>query len=215
MRSRDWHDISLPISSSSIAWDGLAPSDLKWLARIEDEAAVNVGALDCCLHTGTHADAPLHVRADGLAVDLLDPSIFVGPALVLRTESESSIGLQELRGLGHDVLRGRPESARILIATPCQYDGSHFPEQIPHLEAEAAEYLIWLGAKLVGVNVPSLDPLDSRKMLAHRLVFDAEGGVLENLDLRGVTKGRYELVAVPIKIVGADAAPVRALLRPR
>lgn len=209
-----WLDISLPIAPESVAWEGLARPRLDWLARIEEGSAVNVARLDCCLHTGTHADAPLHVNAEGIAVERMDPSRFVGPARVLRTESPEHIGKHELQALGIESRRGRPEIERILIATPSQYDGLDFPRAIPHLEEEAAEFLLDLGARLIGVNVPSLDPLDSREMKAHRRVFDREGAVLENLDLRGIAAGRYELVAAPLKVAGADAAPVRALLRP-
>ena len=211
----NWIDISLPIEPESTAWSGLPGPSLRPLTRIEDGAAVRVGQLDCCLHTGTHADAPSHVLADGQTVDRLDPAAFLGPALLVRIEGRDRIGLDELRRIGLDGRRGRPETARILVATPEPYDGRHFPKRIPHLEPEAAEFLIWLGARLVGVDQPSIDPLDSKAMPAHKLLFASGACLLENLDLGGLAPGAYELAAAPIRIRGADAAPVRALLRPR
>jgi arylformamidase len=204
-----WRDISLPIGADSSAWAGLAAPRLSWLARIADGAAVNVGQLDCCLHTGTHADAPLHVLGDGAPAERLDVSAFLGAAVVVRTEDPDLIREAELvaAGLG----RRRPE--RVLIATPAQYDGRHFPSRIPHLEPAAAELLVHLGVRLVGVNVPSLDPLDSQTMDAHRILFGGGACVLENLALAAVAAGDYELVAPPLAVVGGDAAPVRALLR--
>ncbi|MCB0215640.1 MAG: cyclase family protein [Caldilineae bacterium] len=210
-----WIDISLPIEPASTAWSGLPGPTLRALSRIEDGAAVQVGQLDCCLHTGTHADAPAHVLANGRTVDRLDPGAFVGPALLLHIEAQDRIGQDELRRLGLDAIRGRPEAARILVATPRPFDGRHFPTRIPHLEPEAAEYLIWLGARLVGVDQPSIDPLDSQSMPAHKLLFGADACLLENLDFGRLRPGAYELAAAPIRIRGADAAPVRALLRPR
>jgi arylformamidase len=213
---RAWIDITLPIAPGSIAWVGLAPPRLSFVAEIAAGAAVNVGQLDCSLHTGTHADAPLHVLAGGASVDRLDPAIYIGPALIVRTEDESAITRDALAaaGLGARRTAGDPPLERLLVATPRPYDGVHFPDRIAHLTPDAATWLAGLGLRLIGVDVPSLDPLDSRTMDAHKIVFGAGMGVLENLDLRGVAPGCYELVAVPIRIAGADAAPVRALIRP-
>ena len=204
-----WLDITLPIAPSSVAWAGLAPPRLAFLARIDAGAAVNVGQLDCCLHSGTHADAPFHVLAAGAAAEQLDVSAYIGPALVVRTEDPAAITVTALRAAG--VERLRPE--RLLVATPRQYDGTTFPERVTHLAPDAAELLVALGVRLVGVNVPSLDPLDSRTMDAHKILFAAGVSVLENLALANTVPGHYELVAPPLAVVGGDAAPVRALIR--
>ena len=204
-----WIDVSLPIAPDACAWAGLAPPRLSLVARIDAGAAVNVGALDCCLHTGTHADAPFHVLAEGAPAERLDVGAYIGPAWVIRTDDSSAITVDELRAAG--VERLRPE--RLLVATPAQYDGVHFPARIPHLAAEAAELLVALGVRLVGVNVPSLDPLDSKTLDAHKILFAGGVAVLENLALSGVEAGAHELVAPPLAVVGGDAAPVRALVR--
>jgi arylformamidase len=204
-----WRDVTLPLGPDSVAWAGLPRPSLRPVARIDDGDAVNVAYLDCCLHSGTHADAPRHVRAGGASAERLDPAAFVGPALVVRTDDPAGITRAALLTTG--VERLRPE--RLLVATPLQYDGRTFPERIPHLAPDAAELLVWLGLRLVGVNVPSLDPLDSTTLDAHRLLFDGGALVLENLALAGIEPGAYELVAPPLAIVGGDAAPVRALLR--
>jgi arylformamidase len=205
-----WRDVTLPIGPDSIAWAGLAAPRLVPLAALAAGDAVNVAALDCCLHTGTHADAPFHVQAGGRTAERLDVSAYVGPALVVRTADPDRIERAELEALGV----GRPGVERLLLATPAQYDGRSFPAAIPCLTPETAEWLVGLGLRLVGVNVPSLDPLDSRAMTVHRILFEAGLGVLENLALDGVAPGTYELVAPPLAVVGGDAAPVRALLRP-
>lgn len=204
-----WRDISLPIGPDSVAWAGLARPRLTWLARIHDGDSVSVGQLDCCLHTGTHADAPVHVLRDGTAAELLDVAAFVGLAVVVRTEDPGAITEAELVAAGLE--HRRPQ--RLLIATPVQYDGRNFPARIPHLEPSAAEFLVHLGVRLVGVNVPSIDPLDSRTMDAHQILFGAGACILENLALTDVEAGDHELVAPPLAVVGGDAAPVRALLR--
>ena len=129
MSATPWLDVSLPISEKSVAWDGLPTRRLEWLASIQENASVNVAALDCCLHTGTHADAPLHVNADGVAVEGLKPEIFVGPAMVVRTVSFESISKAELASLGLEARSVGHAIERVLIATPAQYDGCQTKEK--------------------------------------------------------------------------------------
>lgn len=208
-----WIDISLPIEAQSTAWHGLPGPRLEQLARIEDGAAVTVGQLDCCLHTGTHADAPSHVLAGAPSIEQMALDHFLGPARLIVSEDPERIGLPELAAMKLERRGARPWTERILIATPQQYDGRDFPARIPALDPEAVEYLVWLGTRLVGVNLPSIDPLESKDMLAHKLLFGAGAGLLENLALTALSPSNYELVAAPIAVVGGDAAPVRALLR--
>ncbi len=205
----DWLDWTLPIAPQSVAWSGLPSPRLTFPAHMATGAPVTVGQLDCSLHTGTHADAPFHVLASGASAERLDVSAFIGPALLVRTDDAVAITAKELLALG--IGAARPE--RLLVATPAQYDGIHFPVRVPHLEPEAAELLARLGVRLVGVNVPSLDPLDSKTMDAHKVLFRAGVSVLENLNLVAAPPGHYQLVAPPLAVVGGDAAPVRALAR--
>ncbi len=207
-----WIDISLPIDAGrSIAWSGIGAPELVRLADIAEGDSVTVGQLTICLHTGTHADAPKHVGRDGASIERLDPSRFIGPALIVKTSDRNSIRLEELHALGFAT--SRPE--RLLIATPCQYDGENFPQAVPHLEVESARWLSEIGVRLIGVNVPSVDPLDSRTLEAHHALFDSGVHILENLVLEGLAPGEYDLVALPLPVVGGDASPVRALVRPR
>lgn len=207
-----WIDVSLRIEAGrSIAWSGLEPPALVQLADIARGDTVTVGRLGICLHTGTHADAPSHVRAGAPAIDRVDPGRYIGPALLVRTSDPVAIRRDELRDLG--VGAARPE--RLLVATPRQYDGEHFPESAPYVEVGAARWLAEIGVRLLGVNVPSVDPLDSRALEAHHALLDAGVLILENLALDGVEPGEYDLVAVPLPVVGGDASPVRALIRAR
>lgn len=211
-----WIDISLPIGPEERAWSGIPPSRFSLLADLAAGASVNVGQLDCCTHSGTHADAPWHVDLGGRTIDRVDPGLYVGPASVLRIASTEAIERAELEELLRgEVKQGDPRVERLLIATPQPYDGRHFPERIPALAPEAAAWLVWAGCRLVGVDQPSLDPLTAKDMASHRLLFEAGAGVLENLDLSRVDMGAYDLVAPPLRLLGGDAAPVRALVRRR
>jgi len=211
----DWIDITLPIDADAVAWAGLDRPRLSLLGDMRAGASVNVSQLDCCLHTGTHADAPWHVDLGGATIDRVDPRLYLGPAWVLATADPERISRAELVERLPGARRHEPRLERLLVATPQPYDGRHFPARVPALDPEAAEWLLWLGVRLFGVNVPSVDPLDSKTMVSHRLLFAAGAGLLENLDLSGVVPNRaYWLAAPPLKVVGADAAPVRALVRP-
>ncbi len=175
-------------------------------------AAVNLGRLDCSLHTGTHADAPFHVLDGAATAEALDPALFLGPCLVVRLSGSTTIDRRTLEASGVCATGNLPD--RLLIAAGPGYDGTQFPDQMPAIAPGAAEWLAAEGVRLVGVNQPSIDPPDSTSMDAHRALFAAKAVVLENLDLRQVAGGDYELIAAPLAIHGADAAPVRALLRP-
>ncbi len=214
MTTNAWIDASLTIEPESVAWAGLDRPRLEALTRIEDGDAVTVGRLDCCLHTGTHADAPAHVLAGAPGVDRLPVDAFVGPCHLLRSADREAITKAELQSLGIEALKGRASAARILIATPLQYDGRNFPDRIPVLDPEALELLAWLRPRLLGLNLPSFDALDSREMRNHKRLFGIGAMLLENLWLADLEPGDYQLAAAPIRVRGADAAPVRALLRP-
>lgn len=205
-----WIDVTLPIGRATLAWTGLEPVALTLEARIADGEPVNAGRLACSLHSGTHADAPYHVGDSGARAEALEVGLYVGSCQVIRLAGGQAIDQRALESAG--VEPGAP--ARLLIATGAPYDGVNFPAIIPTLDPGALEWLLGLGVRLVGVDVPSIDPLQSATLEAHHLLFAAGGGVLENLDLHGVLPGLYELCAPPLKIIGGDAAPVRALLRP-
>lgn len=215
MAMSHWIDISLPIGIESCAWAGIDRPRFGLLAGIAEGASVNVGQLDCCTHAGTHADAPWHVDLGGKTIDRMDPGLYVGPATLLRIASTEAIERGELEDLlGSVPKRGDARLERLLIATPQPYDGRRFPERIPALDPETAAWLAWLGTRLVGVDQPSLDPLDAMELRSHRLLFESGAGILENLDLAGLAAGPYHLVAPPLRLLGGDAAPVRALVRP-
>jgi arylformamidase len=212
--TQGWADISLPVAADSVAWSGIPTPRLRFDARIDNGDAVNVGRLDCSLHTGTHADAPFHVTADGVPVQGLDLELYIGPCRVVRLPAagpDDPITTQRLAQAG--VGPGCPQ--RLLIATGSPYDGRDFPEQIPTLDEKALAWILSLGVRLVGVDVPSVDALASKVLPVHNALFRSGAGILENLDLHAVAPGDYELAAAPILIMGADAAPCRALVRRR
>jgi arylformamidase len=202
------YDISVLVRPGTAEWPGDAPFTCGWTSRLADGASVNLSHIAGSPHVGTHADAPLHVRDGAPASDQLPLEPFLGDVLVLDV-SDAPIGPLDLRS-DDPRLSG---CTRLLLRTGRTIADGRFPDDWPALSASTAVAMARAGVRLVGVDAPSVDARESRTLDVHHALFDGGAYVLENLDLRGVRSGRYELVALPQRLAGLDAAPVRALLR--
>lgn len=204
------YDISRPLRPGMAVWPGDQPFEHEWTMRIADGASVNVSALTLSVHTGTHADAPRHVDDAGRTVDELPLDAYLGPATVIERRGVESLAQDDLREL--DLAR----TERLLIKTETSdAEAQTWPERFLTLGPELAELLGERGVRLVGLDTPSVDPQASKTLDAHHIL--ARHGVvhLENLWLRDVPPGDYWLSALPLRLDGLDAAPVRAVLTSR
>ncbi len=198
--------ISQPLREGIPVWPGDTEFafDLTW--KKEQTGSVNVGRIVMSTHTGTHADAPFHFRDDGVRVAALDLEAFLGPARVIEAREES-IGVEELERYGLEGVE------RLLLKTGSWPDREIFPASITHLRPDTAPFLSEKGVRLVGVDVPSVDPLDSKDLPAHEALRAHGIQILEGLVLDRIEPGDYELIALPLALQEADASPVRAVLR--
>ena len=208
-RERRVIDISRALTPAVAVWPGDAPFTHAWTARIDEGSTVNLSAIALSVHTGTHADAPLHYEADGASIDQVPLLHFVGPCLVLEIDAQT---IAPEHVAENDVLR----IPRVLFKTRHSHvaDTVWDPDFAPLLP-ETVEQLATQGVVLIGTDAPSVDPAESKDLAAHHAL--ARHGIvnLENLCLRGVAPGRYTLVALPLKLEGVDGAPVRAVLLTR
>jgi arylformamidase len=202
------HDISVLVRPGTPEWPGDAPFACGWTCRLADGDSVNLSHIAGSPHVGTHADAPLHVRDGAPASEALPLAPFIGEALVLDV---SDAGPGEL-SLAEDDPR-LAGCTRLILRTGRSIADGSFPGAWPALSPATAAALARRGVQLVGVDAPSVDERESKTLDVHHALFDGGAYVLENLDLRGVAAGRYELIALPQRLAGLDAAPVRALLR--
>lgn len=200
------YDITLPVQPSLAAWPGDTPFGYRWNARKEADASVNLGALTMSAHTGTHVDAPFHFDDNGATIDTLDLRAFLGPAIVLHLPGRETIRCE-------DIPADLRQTPRVLFRTDAWPDPAVFPEKVPVLAPDVPAYLRARGVVLAGFDVPSVDRIDSKDLPIHHALAACGITILESLCLRDVPPGLYELLAAPLKLVGADAAPVRALLR--
>lgn len=201
------HDVSVVTRVGTPEWPGDTPFSCGWSARIADGSSVNLTSITSSPHVGTHADAPLHVRDGAPAAEALPIDAFIGTALVLDASGAP-------RDIGPELAERIPVgTTRLLLRTGMTIASGRFPDDWPALTAEAAALLVQRGLRLLGVDAPSVDRRASVRLEVHHALFAGGSCVLENLDLREVSEGRYELLAPPLRWAGVDAAPVRAVLR--
>jgi arylformamidase len=200
-------DISIVVRPGTPEWPGDTPFSCRWTWQMSADASVNVSALEMSPHVGTHADAPLHVRDGWAASDALALETFVGPAIVIGLEA--SDGPVEAAALSTRLPR---RFERLLLRTGRTIAAGSFPSTWPALTPACVKWLVSRGLRLIGVDAPSVDDRESKTLETHRALFEAGASVIENLDLRGVADGQYELIALPLRVAGLDAAPLRAVL---
>jgi len=201
------YDISLPLVAGLAEWPGDAPYRLERTARLDAGDTVNLGRVEMSVHFGTHIDAPYHFLSHGATVEQLDMNSYIGPALVVDVRGKSLIRREDL---AHIALKDTP---RLLLKTAAWTDHTRFPETVPVLDTDVPAWLKAQGVILIGLDVPSVDAIDSKDLPTHHALAECGIAILEGLDLAEVPEGCYELIALPLKLVGADGAPVRAILR--
>ena len=160
-------------------------------------------------HVGTHADAPVHVRDGWSGSHELPLEAFFGRALVIDvSNAREEIGFDAI-----DTVIGDRPVERLLLKTGSTIATGAFPESWPWLSESCARALLGRGLRLIGVDAPSVDERHSKSLPVHKMIFSGNACILENLDLRRIPVGVYELIAFPVKMMSLDAAPVRAILR--
>ncbi|MCA1064197.1 arylformamidase [Rossellomorea aquimaris] len=199
-------DISRPLHNNTPVWPGDTPFgySLKWTKA--DTGSVNVGQLTMSSHTGTHVDAPFHFDSAGQRIIDLSLEKFMGPALVVSMEGAAEISPEQLEEVDFTGIQ------KILFKTNAWKNPDRFPDSIPPITKDLSPYLKEKGIDLIGVDLPSVDPLDSKELASHHSLQEHGIGILEGIVLNGVKPGRYELIALPLPLKEGDGSPVRAIL---
>lgn len=204
-------DISLPISPALPTWPGAPPVAFERRLDMARGDAVNDTNMFCNLHVGTHIDAPLHHLADGLSADRLPLDSCIGPALVADASNADVITAATL-----DALAVPPAVERLLLRTRnSQWWAAglrQFRADYVALTADAARWIVDRGIRLIGVDYLSVQRYEDGPE-THRILLRAGVIVLEGITLAHVSPGPYELICLPLKLVGVDGAPARAILK--
>lgn len=202
-------DISRKLRPGMTVWPGDTAYQIEPVLHLNQGEAVNLTTLTMSAHTGSHVDAPLHFTEGGQAIDELALEPYWGAAQVV-TSVKRAGPLEPADLEGYDLSRAR----RLLVrSVPANHIPGRFPEEFVYPSPTLAEYLGSLGICLYGSDGPSMDEVNSKSLDGHHALWRQNIAILEWLDLSEVPDGIYELVAMPLKIVGGDGSPVRAVLR--
>jgi len=201
------YDISPPLSPDLKVWPGDTPLSREVLCDMKAGANMTLSTMRATVHLGAHADAPNHYGADGASIDHRRLDYYLGPAQVIHVDVSRSARI-EVRHV-----RTAIRAKRVLLATGTYPDPAVFNEDFAAPAPELADYLHSRGVRLLGIDTPSVDLFDSKDLPTHKRIQAHDMAILEGLVLRHVPEGIYELIALPLKLVGFDASPVRAVLR--
>jgi arylformamidase len=201
-------DISPAIGPGFPVFPGDTPFAQRWTWSIEPGCPVNVSELVMSPHTGSHTDAPLHYDPHGASIAEVPLATYLGPCRVLHT-----LAAGPRVEAGHLRARLADVPPRVLLRTAARARVDAWDARFTAIAPDAIDLLAAHHVLLVGVDTPSLDPADSKTLDAHQRVRAHGMAILEGIVLDDVAEGDYELIALPLKIAGCDASPVRAVLR--
>lgn len=196
-------DITYPLSALTSVYEG---DPIFTIQPIQQEPYY-VSSITLGSHTGTHIDAPLHYIKGGKSISQLPLETFCGPAKVLHIQHTNYITIDHIAKepiAENDIILFRTDNDR--------FDGIHLLTSYTGLSLEAAKYLIERKVRLIGIDYLTIEPMDSL-FAVHEALLSAQIPILEMLDLKNILPGSYELFCFPLKIIGADASPVRAVLK--
>jgi arylformamidase len=206
-----WIDVSVGLKTGMVNWPGDPPVKFSHALEIERGDVCTVSLLELGAHTGTHMDAPAHFVGGGSGIDSMPLEASLGAARVIQIEDRQSIKPEELRK--HALQRGERVLFKTYNSEHC-WEADHFIEDFVYISAAAARYLAEVQVRLVGVDYLSVGGFREDGVETHQALLNAGIWCIEGLNLKQVQPGRVELVCLPLKIIGGDGAPARALVRP-
>ena len=201
------HDISVPVREGMPIYHDNPGFEIHLASAIADGATANVSQITIGAHTGTHVDGQRHFFDDGEGIDALPLEAMVGPALVVELADAGTNPIDEAALRGAGIPAG---TERLLLKTPNSrlWERDEFTRDFARLDGSGAACALDLGIRLIGIDYLSIGDPD-----AHRALLGAGVVALEGLDLREIEPGPYELLCLPIRLIGSDGGPARVLLR--
>lgn len=203
------YDISPPLVAGIPVWPGDTPFEVTSNLSLKRGDPVELSDIRMSCHTGAHADAPCHTVDGGLTIERMPLEAYLGPC-----------SLHDVRPVDGIIRPADLEASpvalneRVLLRTLAAGSSNDFREDFTSLSVELIEALAKRGVRLIGLDSPSVDRFDSKALPGHAALWHHGIANLEGLALAGVPAGHYELIALPLKLLGRDASPVRAVLRP-
>jgi arylformamidase len=205
----NWIDVSVPLRNGMVHYPG--DPEVR-LGREQDMGrgdVVNVTSLSMSAHSGTHIDAPLHFLHDGVSIDHMPIDAVNGLARVVPITDDVSVKVPELEA--HAIAEG--EILLLKTRNSALWNHRTFRENYVYLSTAAAAYLAFKGIRAVGIDYLSVGGFNKNEKEAHDTLLRASIWIIESLDLSSVEPGMYDLLCLPLRLDGAEAAPARAILK--
>ncbi|RMH55085.1 MAG: cyclase family protein [Candidatus Hydrogenedentota bacterium] len=212
--SKEWIDVTLPIKTGMVHWPDNPGVVIERLPEkdLDRGANCNVSRLTMGVHTGTHIDAPMHFLRGGKGTEAVPIAAIVGRVRVIEITDPKVVTARELE-------RHRPRRGeRLLFKTAnskWMARAKRFRRDFVYIANDAGEYLVKRGVRTVGIDYLSVGGYRKNGTAIHRILLSAGLWILEGLNLRDVSQGSYDMLCLPLKLVGSDGAPARVFLRRR
>jgi arylformamidase len=207
----NWIDVSVPVKSGMAHWPGDIDVSVEGVSRMADGEQCNLSHLHMSAHTGTHMDAPLHFVDGAVSIDQMPLDATVGVARVIEIDVVESIGRSDLESFAIE------PGERLIIKTANSarcWDTDEFIKDFVYISEDGAKYLVERKVRCVGVDYLSVAGFYKDTVETHVALLGAGIWIMEGLDLRRIAPGHYDLICLPLKLLGADGAPARAIMRP-
>lgn len=206
--TRKIYDITPTVSPKMAVFPGDTAYENSYVMSFEKGDHLSLSKIQTTVHLGAHADAPSHYHASGFSIEARDLNLYLGRAQV--------ITVAEKRGhrIGVSDIKAEITAPRVLFKTNSFPDPDHWNSDFMALSIELVRHLHQKGVRLVGIDTPSVDLADDKVLEVHNEIYRSDLAILEGIVLTSVNDGVYELIALPLKLKGAEASPVRALLVP-
>jgi len=201
------YDISPPITPDLKVWPGDTPPSREVLMDMTRGANITLSTLKATVHLGAHVDGPNHYGKNAPSIDQRSLEFYLGECQVMR--------MDVVRGARIEIsnLKSQIKAKRILFHTGTYPHPTKWNADFAALNPEVVDHLHGMGVILIGIDTPSVDLFESKDLPAHERFLAHDMAILEGIVLKDVPEGVYELIALPLRLVGFDASPVRAVLR--
>jgi arylformamidase len=213
MDERPVIDITPAITPDIAVWPGDTPVSRETLCDLKNGATITLSALRTTVHLGAHADGANHYGVHGASIDAMPIQRYIGPCHVIDAPIARTAGGTRVRAIDLRTELGVIRHPRVLLRTGTFPDFTRWNSDFAGIDPALIDLLADRGVALIGIDTPSVDVQESKDLPAHRRFLARDVSILEGLRLAHVAPGEYELIALPLPLVGFDASPVRAVLR--
>lgn len=200
-------DITPLVTIDFPLWPGSTSLKRTCVAEMEKGDIVTSSDMSATVHLGAHADAPSHYAKDGRTIDECSLNHYIGLCQVIHAKVNLKEAITK-KNINQKIL-----APRVLFVTSTFDYQKPFSEDFAAFDPEFFEFLAKNNVITIGIDGPSVDLYHAETLPCHKLAYQYDVALLENLNLDKVPEGLYELIALPLKIIGFDASPVRAILR--